>query len=264
MDLVSGYIRAERRQSQLRITLSSSQNNNSLCREMLRDLLMAFESSKGARLIVLVAEGTHFCSGMNIEDAGEFEAIDPDIFKLFSNVLLKIYESEVPVIACVEGKVTGGGVGVVAACDIVLAHQGASFSLPEAIWGLTPALILPFLSNRVKSGKLNYLVQSCRSISTSEAVEIGLVDENAHDDLNRSLQSHVKRVLRASPVALNQAKKLIRDQVYDPRPAIQEAISYQSDWFEQAGNLEGLRSYQHGDLPSWFSKNKTWSLHNVN
>src|ERR671933_604157 len=73
----------------------------------------------------------------------------PRLPRRFAECLVQIRQARVPVIACVAGKVMGGGVGLVAACDMVLATPETSFMLPEVIVGLVPALTVPFLRLRV-------------------------------------------------------------------------------------------------------------------
>lgn len=81
------------------------------------------------------------------------------------------------VAAAVEGRVAGGGVGLVAACDFVAASEAATFGLPEALWGLLPCCVLPFLIRRVGFAKAYSMALTTRPVSAPEAVACGLADE---------------------------------------------------------------------------------------
>jgi enoyl-CoA hydratase/carnithine racemase len=84
-----------------------------------------------------------------------------------------------PTVAVVRGEALGGGLGLVAACDVVLASSTARFALPELLFGLSPSIILPFLRERVLPAPLRRLMLTGATVDASEALRLGLVDEVA-------------------------------------------------------------------------------------
>lgn len=98
-----------------------------------------------------------------------------------ARLLLALRGRGAPTVAVVAGDALGGGLGLAAACDFVLARPGARFALPEVLFGLSPAIVLPFLRERALPAPLRRLALTGRAIDADEAARIGLVDEVAPD-----------------------------------------------------------------------------------
>ncbi len=257
MELEPGCLQIRKIESLVRLTLNNSSGNNTLNASLIKDLslsLQAMAADPEVRLIVLDAMGPHFCQGMQLDFAASSTSTVAENFRSFYDCLLKLYECPKPIIACVDAQVTGGGVGLVAACDVVLAGPKAQFILPEVIWGLTPALIVPFLSTRVLPGKLNYLIQSTRNISGSEAAVFGLVDEYSEEQLDVVLMRQMKRIYRSSPKALADAKVYTQSIGFHPRQVQESAVKYQEHWFADTRNMSGLQHFHDSNSPPWFAK----------
>src|SRR5262245_20476457 len=130
------------------VRLAAPASGNALTLSMLGDLRMVLEqaaANDSCRVICLSAAGPEFCRGLDLEAAfGGGNRLPTDVLEAFVDCLLLIHRSDRPVIACVTGNVTGGGLGLTAACDLVLARQDVVFMLPEVIVGMIPALIAPF------------------------------------------------------------------------------------------------------------------------
>ncbi|MCC6749678.1 MAG: enoyl-CoA hydratase/isomerase family protein [Deltaproteobacteria bacterium] len=120
--------------------------------------------------LLLRGEGSVFCRGL---DPGPSAAAD---LEPLARMLLDLRGRPSPTVAFVEGETLGGGVGLAAACDLVLAHPDARFGLPELVFGLTPAIVWPFLRERVLPQPLRRLALTGESIGASEAARLGLVD----------------------------------------------------------------------------------------
>lgn len=142
-----------------------------------------------ARVLVVTGEPGQFCLGMRFEPV-------PDRASLvgFATVMRALLLAPLPTLAVVDGPALGGGLGVTAACDYVLASERARFGLPEALYGLAPAIIRPALLRRLSPQRLAMLIATIHSRSASEALAVGLVDEVATD--LAAAQSRVVRSLR--------------------------------------------------------------------
>ena len=138
-----------------------------------------------------------FCTGMDFQEAAANAAIksteSPPISAYLQ--LLKRFTLTSKVIVCrLDGKVIAGGVGLVAASDIVISSERTELSLSEALWGLLPCSVIPFLIRRVGFQKAYFMTLTTKPISAREAHAIHLVDE---------LTDHLDETLRKLTLRLN-------------------------------------------------------------
>jgi len=165
---------------------------NSILVTELRSLLARIEDEKEIKVIVLEGLPDHFCMGMDFKALSDSSSdalteLDPNEYY---ELLKQLSVCSKVVIAKVEGKANAGGVGLVAACDIVIAGRSATFGLSEALFGLLPACILPFLIRRIGYQKALWMALTTQSITSARAYEIGLADEvsdNPDDALRKNL-----------------------------------------------------------------------------
>ncbi|MDB4960391.1 MAG: liuC [Myxococcales bacterium] len=147
-----------------------------------------------ASVIVIEGEPERFCLGMDFAQAiaGQPAQLEP-----FARLIGSLLRSPRPTLAVIDGPTLGGGLGVAAACDFVLATERATFGLPEGLYGLAPAIIRPALLTRLSPQQLRLLVMTCHSRSASQAAALGLVDEVvAVGDLERARRSAIRRLAR--------------------------------------------------------------------
>lgn len=167
----------------------------------LTDALIAAGGQGGAPIVLSGREGL-FCRGMDFDKvlsvtdsgaASSHEAVLREGVSAFASLLRAIVECPRPVIASIDGAVLGGGVGIAAACDVVLATRRSSFGLPEALFGLIPAVVLPALRLRMPMQRARLLAMTAYSRTAEEAATLGLVDVVCADD---KLPSALRRSLR--------------------------------------------------------------------
>jgi enoyl-CoA hydratase/carnithine racemase len=151
-------------------------------------------------------------------------------------------------------------VGLVCACDIVVATEAASFELSEVLFGLIPANVLPYLlALRVPPQKARYLVLSSPRITASEALRLNLVDEllPSTQAAERRLREIFGRLLRSSPRALSQAKDFTAALIgKTPGQAAALARRRLLRLLRDPQALQGVKAFRDGDLPPWFSRFK--------
>ncbi len=143
---------------------------------------------------VIVIEGS--CLGM------DFASLDHGKPGLagFAAMMRALMLAPFPTLAVIDGPALGGGLGVAAACDYVLATDRARFALPEALYGLAPAIIRPALLGRLTPQRLRMLVVTCHSRSAVEAQALGLVDEIvAVGELATARARAIRNLSRAQP-----------------------------------------------------------------
>jgi polyketide biosynthesis enoyl-CoA hydratase PksH len=152
-------------------------------------------------------------------------------------------------VAHVRGKVNAGGMGFVAASDIVLADRSAQFSLSELLFGLFPACVLPFLIRRIGVQKAHYLTLMTKPIAVQEAQAWGLVD--AHDaDSASLLRTHLLRLRRLSKPAIARYKRYMHDLDRVLQHAKPLALAANREVFSDPENLKGIwRFVEQGKFP---------------
>jgi enoyl-CoA hydratase/carnithine racemase len=235
-----------------RVTLAGAEGN-ALDRELLESLeaaLLTVTQDRACRAIVISGGPSYFSSGLRLETA-ELPS-DDDLARRFVRCLLCLCEAKQPVVAAITGQVLGGGVGLAAACDLVLATPTCRFVLPEAVLGLVPELIAPFVLRRLSPARLRYLSLSGRAVSGPEARELGLIDQLVEADLERALAIQLRRLQRSSPSALADAKQLGHDGGA-LRAEAERAITRQMARLARPGALDGVKAAASGVRPPWFS-----------
>ena len=149
----------------------------------------------GAAVIVIEGAAQRFCLGMDFEDG----PISLEKLELLAELFGALFRCPRPTLAVVDGAALGGGLGLAAACDFVLASSRARFGLPEALYGLAPAMIRPVLLTRLSPQKLRLLLLSCHSRSAEEAQALGLADEVvAAEALSLARSRIIRQLARAN------------------------------------------------------------------
>ncbi len=241
-----------------RITLAAPESGNSLGPVLLTNLIEAIRTAQADRTcwaIILSSQGSEFSRGIELSSLLDTEARPSmALLEQFVTCLLLLANSSRPVIARVCGQVLGGGVGLVAACDIVLAAEETTFMLPEAIVGMIPAVITPFLLRRLTLARVNSLTVSTRRLHATEAYHWGLVDEVcAAHTLDEVVKQRLRRLMRSSPQALESARQYFRSlegETFQRQLGLSMAEAKR--WLEQPDVLEGLEFITSGLAPSWF------------
>lgn len=192
------------------IRLDRPTSGNAIDRELIDDCTRALHEW-GPRASVVVLEGSPevFCVGADFAalrqgqgNGQPLHAADPQaLYTLWQQLAGGPFVS----VAHVRGKVNAGGVGFVAACDVVLADVHAVFSLSELLFGLLPACVLPFLVRRIGAARAQYLSLSTQPLPARQAEAWGLVDAcDEHSD--RLLHRHLLRLQRLSKAAIQRHK----------------------------------------------------------
>lgn len=144
--------------------------------EALSDALASAPQDRGVWVLVGREDGV-FCSGMDLEaTTSQPESAIHASVAMYARCLDALRRAPRPTIACVDGETTGGGVGLAAVCDVVLATPRATFALPEVLFGLIPSLVLPVLVERIPAQRARQAALSAQAIGADEAARIGLVD----------------------------------------------------------------------------------------
>jgi polyketide biosynthesis enoyl-CoA hydratase PksH len=198
-------------------------------------------------ITIIVLEGLPdvFCFGADFSEINEKmknnEPANPNP-ELMYDLWQKLAEGPFVTISHIKGKVNAGGVGFVAASDIVLADDTALFSLSELLFGLFPACVLPFLIRRIGFQKAHYMTLMTAPVSVRHAYEWGLLD--AYDKDSKSLlRKHLLRLRRLSKKGISEYKSYM-SRLYDfPIQSKYEAIKANKKILSDSGNLERICNY---------------------
>ncbi|QUH03654.1 enoyl-CoA hydratase/isomerase family protein [Saccharopolyspora erythraea] len=188
----------------------------------LLDGLRAAEQDPGCRALVLSAEGPAFCTGVDLSAVDDPDAWPAEATAALMELLSGLAGSRLVTVAVVEGRVTGGGVGLAACCDFVVAGPGASFRLTELLLGLVPAVITPFVSARVGRAVLRMALLA-EELDATAAQRLGLVDEVAErpGDAVRRIVLALRRMPR--PDAVGEFKRCRRMLATEPDGYLEHA-----------------------------------------
>lgn len=180
-----------------------------------RDLRDALASP--APVVTLVgATADTFCLGLAV-GAGAQGAAPTDGF---SELLTAMHHAHKPLMAAVDGRAIGGGMGLACACDWVVASDRASFGLPELLWGLVPAIIWPVITSRMPPHVARQWTVSAHSRSAAEGHAAGLVDVLVADgQLDRAIARGTRTLGRLDPGALRMLRAWARESPRHDLPA---------------------------------------------
>ncbi|MDY0201367.1 MAG: enoyl-CoA hydratase-related protein [Tenuifilaceae bacterium] len=201
------------------IWLNKPDLHNAVSIQMLEELTDCFHSIEqmdNVRVIVLRGKGKSFSAGANLVNMltvskSGYEQNLADGYK-WTSCLSSIASSSKPTIAIATGNVFGGGNGLLAAADMVIADENAIFSFSEVKLGLAPSTILPYVLTRVNQQKAKYLMLTGKIFSAAEGYDYGLVDFLIPSEkIEALLNSIIADLRKASPSGIKEIKRLIRE-----------------------------------------------------
>ena len=219
----------------------------------LEQLLRQADSDPTCRVLVIASEGgAEFCRGMDLRGLSSGDAASrTEGVARFARCLGLLRGLRAAVVCVVNGVVSGGGVGLVAACDLTIAGPAASFVLTELYFGLVPAVILPVLGERMGPARARWLALSGATLDADAALRCGLVDERS-DGLSATLAARLKHLLRLNPEAVGRLKQLSSDIAGQPlEAALAAGVARTSIDIEGPEVAAAVASFLAGELPPW-------------
>jgi methylglutaconyl-CoA hydratase len=254
------HLRVEQEGGILWVRLNRPAIYNAMDGAMMEELARCFGSVggiPGVRVLVLSGEGSAFCAGADLEwmrtVAGLGMEENLNDAGLLADLLSALNTCPVPTVARAHGVIFGGGIGLLAACDLVVAADDARFSLSEVKLGLLPAAISPFVVAKIGQGHARALFSSGARFDAERALRIGLVHQIAPAaELDTVLRATLKDFLTAAPHAAAQARTLI-NKVAGRTPAEARAETTQLIARLRAGpeGREGIAAFLEKRKPAW-------------
>lgn len=222
----------------------------------LEQLLRRADADERCRALVIASDGGEFCRGMDL--TGLAGGGDPALMRAaiagFARCLELLRGLRVPSLCVVEGPALGGGVGLVAACDLVIASSAASFALPELLLGLIPAVVLPVLAGRVGASRARWLTLTGEAITPATALRLGLVDD-LDEDPALILAARLKRLLRASPAAITRLRRFSAETADLPlAEALAAGVARTASDASDPEVVAAVAGFLAGVAPPWFAR----------
>lgn len=244
------------------VALDSPSNRNALSTRLVSELharLTAAIGDEAVRVIVLTATGPVFCAGADLKERregsepqrGSGSSTPPAV--PFPDVLSLIWNSPKPVIARLNGPARAGGIGLVAACDIAVAPDTATFAFTEVRLGVVPGVIAVTCLRRMQPQAASEYFLTGETFDGPRAVEIGLLNRAVPaDELDPTVDRYTRMLLRGAPEALAITKELVREV---PGMPLDEGFSRMAALSEQrfasAEGREGVAAFAKRRDPAW-------------
>lgn len=246
-----------------RLTLDRPEVRNALDAGLAGELRAAFgklarEGPTELRAVVLAGAGTTFCAGADVAWMRAAALLDVEANEQDAMALADMFEAvdtcPVPVIARVHGAALGGGMGLCAVADLVIAESGTRFGFTETRLGILPAVISPFIVAKIGESEARALFPGGRRFDAVRAHRIGLVHEVVEGEaaLDAAVAVAINDVLAAGPTAARAAKAVIREirglghgsaKWHTARTIARQRVSAEA--------REGLAAFSEGRRPAW-------------
>jgi methylglutaconyl-CoA hydratase len=249
-----------------RLTLARPDVRNAFDEILIGELTQALEAiarafdaapEKAPRAVVLTGEGAAFCAGADMNWMRRSirfsrEENEADAAR-FASMLRALDELPVPTVARVNGACLGGGMGLIACCDVVIAADAADFGFTEVRLGIAPAVISTFVLPRIGASAARRYFLTGEILKAAEAKSIGLVHEVVKaEELDSSAARIVDAVLGNGPRAVAAAKRLIREGLALRRDdAIDNAVRTIAGLRASPEGQEGLGAFLEKRRPAW-------------
>ena len=200
------------------VIFSRGAERNSITMDFLyeiNEVLDQEEVDDSCKMMVFSGQNGYFCTGMDFKSfltgtkEGEESSFKNDSQKKFMNLLRRISIYPKIVVSIVEGEVVAGGVGIAVASDLLFASNDSRFSLSEALWGLLPSMVMPYLIRRVGYQSAFRMTLTTLPVDTKQAKEIRLIDD-CFTERREVIVKYFPRLLKLNSATVAELKNYMR------------------------------------------------------
>ena len=245
--------------------LNRPERNNAYNGAMIAELINSFTSlynNNDVKVVLIKGNGKHFQGGADLEWLKEIGKLNKEenieVSRRTASAIKGLTEFPKPTIAMIHGGCFGGGTGIAAAADIVVASEDAIFSIAEARWGVMAGIIIPHLNASIGVRNVRRYALTCERFNAHEAKNIGLVHQICKTgELNDAVKSIIESLLMCAPIALEITKKraLIESGLILSDDKFEELILEHSQKRMTSEATEGLNSFLEKRVASWYQNN---------
>ena len=227
--------------------------------------LSSADGTPNLRALVIRSEGKHFCAGADInmmrDGGGKTPEENREDSERLDRLFHGLWSHPCFTIACVQGVALGGGAGLVACSDHVIAEPKTRLALSEAKLGISAAVIGPYVHRRLGSAGFRRLAMLASRIGSEEALRIGFVDEVAEspDDMEGSVSRVITEVMTSGPIAVTSAKRMVAELDRwdgDDESLRSWTLDLTSKMRGSPEGQEGLSAFLDGRKPAWFQEDR--------
>ena len=248
----------------LSVTLNRPEVHNAFNDELIAEAIDLFSNIDPdvVRVVVLKGTGKNFCAGADLNWMSRMVSYTREQNVRDSSLLAKMYalinECPLPVVGRIHGAAIGGGVGLVAVCDVAIALTQSQFGLSEVKLGILPAVISPYVISKIGETHARALFLTGERFDADRAQRIGLVHRvvESEAELDAAVYETVTQLKTSGPEAVRECKKLI---AYVASHELADAIPYTIDAIAtrrvSEEGQEGMKAFLNKGLATWVSKN---------
>jgi methylglutaconyl-CoA hydratase len=225
-------IKVEQQGAVVRVTLNRPEVRNAFNEQVIAELTGWAQSvpSSGTRVAVLAGEGKAFCAGADLTWMSKMVAYSREENERDALAMSAMFHAldtlPIPLIGRVHGAALGGGTGLAAVCDIVVAAEDAVFGFTEAKLGILPAVISPFAIRKIGISAARELFLTAARFSATRAQQLGLVHTvTSSAELDPAVDAYVRELLTSGPEAIAGAKRMIAAVAGHPPGAVAEVTA---------------------------------------
>jgi methylglutaconyl-CoA hydratase len=253
----------EERDSVLDITLNRPDVHNAFNDELIAEAIEVFRdvAKRNVRAVVLRGGGPNFCAGADLNWMSRMVGYTRDENVRDAAQLAKMYacidECPLPVIGRIQGAAIGGGVGLVAVCDIAIAGADAKFGLSEVKLGILPAVISPYVIGKIGASHARALFLTGERFDAERALRIGLVHRvvESAEALDQAVADAVAQIKTSGPEAVRECKKLIEHvATHDTLDAVPYTIEAIATRRTSKEGQDGMNAFLKKEKPPWAIK----------
>lgn len=244
------------------MTLARPELHNAFNEVLIAELTQAFETlgkREDVRVVVLAGEGKSFCAGADVNwmrkmvDYSQRENVKDAT--AMAEMLAAIRNCPKPVIARVHGAAIGGGVGLAAACDIAVAVRSAVFCLSEVKLGIIPAVISPYVMEKMGPGPMRRYALTAEKFDAAEAMRLGLVSHvvETEAELDTWIDGIAKTLLENGPEALAECKRVLAAVQEKEHWSMKQRLTVEriAERRVSTEGQEGLKAFLEKRRPDW-------------
>lgn len=242
------------------ITLNRPDVRHAFNDVMITELLSALNTiaaEDSIRIVLLRSQGPVFCAGADLtwmQKMVKYTLAENEVDATqLAQLMYSVYTLNKPTIALVQGHAYGGGVGLIACCDIAIASSNAQFCFSEVKLGLSPSVISPYIIRAIGLRQTQRYFLTAESFDTKTALQLGLIHASSAGEkgLNTQAENLIKQLLKNGPKALANTKKLLQHNM----PLSPELINYTITDIAQlrtsAEGQEGIKAFLEQKPPTW-------------
>ncbi len=227
--------------------------------------LNSADGSPNLRALVIRSEGKHFCAGADInmmrDGGGKTPEENREDSERLDRLFHGLWSHPCFTIACVQGVALGGGAGLVACSDHVIAEPRTRIALSEAKLGISAAVIGPYVYRRLGSAGFRRLAMLASRIGSEEALRIGFVDEVAEspDEMEGPVSRVISEVMTSGPIAVTSAKRMVSELDRwdgDDESLRSWTLDLTSKMRGSSEGQEGLSAFLDGRKPAWSQEDR--------